>query len=76
MSVGSELTLFMRGIVEGRMLMGRAKNAMQGGIVREGKHNKPPNAYLGKVNEAVRGAFHGPGYIRGVTLGASGLGIV
>ena len=49
----------MRGIVEGRMLMGRVKNAMQGGIVREGKHNKPLNAYLGKVNEAVRGAFHG-----------------
>lgn len=60
LSIGSELTLFMKGVVEGRTFMGRVKNALQGGAVKEGKHNKPLNDYLVKVNGAVRKVFHGP----------------
>jgi len=60
MSVGSELTLFMKGIVKGRSLWGRMRNAFHGGLVKSGKHNKPLNEYLFKVVEAVRKAYYGP----------------
>ena len=57
--VGSELTLFMRGIVPGRSLMARMKNPSFWQEARAGKHNAPLNAFLAKANEAVRGVFGG-----------------
>jgi hypothetical protein len=59
-SVGSELTLFMQGIIEGRTLMKRIQNMMSGNGVKEGAHNKPLNDYLLKANSTVRDVFHGP----------------
>ena len=61
LSVGTELTLFMKGIIEGRTLMGRVKN-MRSGVtgIKEGKHNKSLNDYLSDVTQGVRRVFHGP----------------
>jgi hypothetical protein len=58
--VGSELTLFMQGIVPGRSLMARMKNPSFWQDVKTGTHNAPLNAFLEKANEAVRGVFSGP----------------
>lgn len=60
MSVGSELTLFMKGIIEGRSLWARMRNALQGGVVKSGKHNKPLNDYLSDVIKAVCQTYQGP----------------
>ena len=60
MSVGSELTLFMKGIIEGGSLWSRMRNAFQGGSVKSGKYNKPLNDYLSNVVKAVRQAYQGP----------------
>ncbi|MGO8948810.1 MAG: abortive infection protein [Ktedonobacterales bacterium] len=57
---GGELTLFMQGIVAGKTFMKRLRNALSGEAIKEGKHNKPLNAYLSKANAAVRQVFHGP----------------
>jgi len=57
--VGSELTLFMQGIVPGRTVMQRLSNPSFWGTVKAGKHNPPLNAFLAKANQAVRGEFHG-----------------
>jgi len=57
---GGELTLFMQGIVPGKAFMGRLRQALSGGFVKSGQHNAPLNAYLRKVNAAVRQVFHGP----------------
>jgi hypothetical protein len=59
-SVGSESTLFMQGILEGRTLWKRLRNMMSGKEVKDGAHNKPLNDYLFKANTAVRDVFHGP----------------
>ena len=58
--VGSELTLFMQGIVPGRTVMQRLGNPSFWANVKAGKHNRPLNAFLAKANQAVRGEFHGP----------------
>jgi hypothetical protein len=58
-SVGSELTLFMQGIVEGRSFTARIKNPNLISYVKAGEHNKPLNAFLAKATEAVRKEFHG-----------------
>jgi hypothetical protein len=58
-SVGSELTLFMQGIIPGRNLPSRVKNPNFRAKVKAGGHNKPLNEYLVKVNKAVREVFHG-----------------
>lgn len=58
--VGGELTLFMRGILPGRMLTSRLKNMMAGDIVRSGAHNEPLNAVLARLEAAVRPVFAGP----------------
>ncbi len=58
--VGSELTLFMRGIVPGRSLTARMKKPSFWEDARAGKHNAPLNAFLAKATEAVRRLFHGP----------------
>src|SRR3984957_4788025 len=59
-SVGSEFTLFMQGIIEGRTFMGRVKNLRQGGAgIKEGKHNQPLNDFLSKAIAEVRKVFAG-----------------
>jgi len=58
-SVGSELTLFMRGIVEGDNVFGRMNNPSFWENVKAGRQNGPLNAFLAKANESVRNAFHG-----------------
>jgi len=57
--VGSELTLFMLGIVPGRSLMARMKNPSFWQDAKAGTHNAPLNAFLAKANEAARGVFGG-----------------
>jgi hypothetical protein len=59
-SVGSELTLFMQGIIPGRFLMKRLHNMMAGDVVKSGRHNKPLNDFLARATPAVRQVFHGP----------------
>jgi hypothetical protein len=58
-SVGSELTLFMNGIVEGRNFAARISNPTLMGHLKVGDHNKPLNDFLARANEAVRKVFHG-----------------
>jgi hypothetical protein len=58
-SVGSELTLFMQGIVEGRNIVARIKNPGFMSRVKAGEHNKPLNEFLAKANSSVRKEFHG-----------------
>ncbi len=58
-SVGSESTLFMQGIIEGRRLMDRLRNKKNWERVKAGEHNKPLNEFLTKANDAVRKEFHG-----------------
>jgi hypothetical protein len=60
LSVGSELTLFMQGIVAGKTLWQRIRNAFQGDFVRSGKHNQPLNDFLAAAIRAVRQVYHGP----------------
>ncbi len=58
-SLGSELTLFMQEILEGKNLIERMSNPSFRDNVRAGKHNEPLNAFLARANAAVREAFHG-----------------
>jgi len=58
-SVGSELTLFMQGIVPGRTLNARIKNPAFLTTVKAGGHNKPLNQFLASANASVRQVFHG-----------------
>jgi hypothetical protein len=58
-SIGSELTLFMQGIVEGNNFIERMNNPSFWGNARAGKYNGPLNAFLAKANEIVRQVFHG-----------------
>ena len=60
LSVGSELTLFMQGIVPGRSVTQRMRHPSFVETVKAGRHNPPLNAFLGRANEAVRRVFHGP----------------
>ena len=59
-SLGSELTLFMQGIVEGDNFMERMNNPTFWENIKAGKHNKPLNDFLSKANKSVREVFHGP----------------
>jgi len=56
--VGSELTLFMRGIVPGRTIAARVANVRAD--ARSGRYDRPLQTFLAQANEAVRRAFHGP----------------
>ncbi len=57
---GSELTLFMKGIIPGRTFGQRLKNAFSAeSPVRRGDHNRPLNEFLAKVVQDVRKNFHG-----------------
>jgi len=58
-SLGSELSLFMQGILEGNNLMERVGNPSFRETVMAGKHNRQLNAFLARANEAVRQVFHG-----------------
>ena len=58
--VGSELTLFMQGIVPGRNIVARMGNPSFWGYAMVGTHNAPLNAFLGRAVEAVRRVYHGP----------------
>lgn len=60
MSVGSELTLFMKGIVPGGSLWSRMRHAFRDGAVTAGRHNGPLNDYLSRLVAAVRLVYHGP----------------
>ncbi len=59
-SVGSELTLFMQGIVEGANFLERMNNPSFWENIRAGKNNKPLNDFLSKANKNVREIFNGP----------------
>jgi hypothetical protein len=58
-STGSELTLFMQGIVEGTNFMERMGHPAFWEQIKAGVHNKPLNAFLRGANEAVRQVFRG-----------------
>jgi hypothetical protein len=58
-SIGSEFTLFVQGIVEGRNLQKRISNPRVLSKLKAGEHNKPLNVFLAKANEKVRTVFHG-----------------
>ena len=59
LSVGTELTLFMQGIVEGKTLMERLENPTLREHVMLGTYLWPLHAYLTRTTEAVRRVFHG-----------------
>ena len=59
LSVGSEATLFMQGIVEGENFMQRMSNPSFWTNIQAGKHNEPLNAFLSKACRAVRQNFKG-----------------
>jgi hypothetical protein len=61
-SVGSEFTLFMRGIVPGKTLMQRIKGLVKTdwAVVKAGQHNQPLNDFLGRAVPEVRKVFDGP----------------
>lgn len=59
-SVGSELTLFMQGIVEGANFFERMNSPSFWEIIQSGQHNKTLNSFLAKATKAVRDVFHGP----------------
>lgn len=59
LSIGTELTGFMQGIVPGNSLMERFGNPAFRENVKAGKYSKPLNAFLAKTNEAVRQVFNG-----------------
>jgi hypothetical protein len=58
-SAGSELTLFMQGIVAGNSVLERLGNPSFWENVRSGTHNAPLNAFLTKANQAIRQFFKG-----------------
>ena len=60
LSVGSEATLFMQGIIEGENFMQRLNNTSFWINVQEGKHNAPLNAFLTRACGAVKQTFKGP----------------
>lgn len=59
LSVGSELTLFMQGLIEGHNLIERLNHPTFWQNIKAGVHNKQLNAFLTSTNEAVREVFHG-----------------
>ena len=59
LSVGSELTLFLGGIVEGDSVFERLNHQTFWEQVRSGAHNTKLNAFLAEATERVRNVFHG-----------------
>jgi hypothetical protein len=58
-SVGSELTLFMNDIVEGKNVFERMNNPSFLENISTGKYNEPLNLFLRKTTDAARAVFHG-----------------
>jgi hypothetical protein len=58
-SVGSELTLFMQGVVEGENFMQRMNNPKFWETIQAGKHNEALNAFLSRACSTVRQVFKG-----------------
>jgi hypothetical protein len=58
--LGSELTIFMQGIVPGRDFTARTREAFT--RIKAGDHsaNDRLNDFLGRASTAVRGVYHGP----------------
>ncbi|HKT22491.1 MAG TPA: hypothetical protein VJR06_07790, partial [Nitrososphaerales archaeon] len=59
-SVGSELTLFSQGMIEGKNVFDRMTRPTFWGDIMAGKHNAPLNGYLQELCRAARKSFHGP----------------
>lgn len=59
LSVGTEITLFMRGIVEGDTFHERLAHPALWKILRSGAHNAPLNEFLARTAGAVREVFNG-----------------
>jgi len=59
-SVGSELTLFSQGMIEGKNVFDRMSRPSFWGDMMAGRHNGPLNAYLSNLSEAARKSFRGP----------------
>jgi hypothetical protein len=59
-SLGSELTLFMQGIVEGKSVFERMSSPSFLANIRTGAHNAPLNSFLVRANKAVKDQFLGP----------------
>jgi hypothetical protein len=58
-TVGSELTLFMRGILQGDTFLERLHHPSFRERIRSGEHNAPLDAFLARANDAVRQVFKG-----------------
>jgi hypothetical protein len=58
-SVGSELTLFTPGMLEGDTFLERLHHPSFVEQIRSGAHNAPLDAFLAKANDAVRQVFKG-----------------
>ena len=58
-SIGTELTLFMQGILPGKNLAERLGNPAIWGKLKAGVYTKPLNQFLARANEAVRRVFGG-----------------
>ena len=58
--LGGELTLFMKGIIEGKNLQNRMSSPNLLSTIKSGQHNKPLNDFLAKANSTIRSIFHGP----------------
>ena len=58
-SIGSELTLFMAGILDGNSVFERLQHPSFWEHVRSGAHNAPLNAFLAEANDRVRQVFGG-----------------
>ena len=60
LSVGSELTLFMHGIVEGKNVFDRMRAPSFLETIRTGRYNVLLNAFLERARVSARERFHGP----------------
>jgi hypothetical protein len=58
-SIGSELTLFMQGIIEGSNVIERLAHPSFRETIMSGKGNASLNAFLAKASSAVRHVFNG-----------------
>jgi len=59
LSVGSESTLFMQGLVKGKNIVERLGNKDNWARMRAGEHNKGLNEFLAKAREAVKQEYQG-----------------
>lgn len=59
LSIGSEFTLFMQGIVPGKTFRQRANTVFQTDVIQTGQHNQPLNDFLGTAVAEVRKVFSG-----------------